>query len=124
MASTTPTNPTNGGTATRSPERRTHQASTVRELYDQGNEAKEQIAELADAVRSLLQGGDALLRERMRTQPYATLATAAGIGYVLGGGLSPSMVRLLMAAGGRMALQGFAQRLVSADAVSGNTVDR
>ncbi len=44
------------------------------------------------------------------------IAAAAGIGYVLGGGLSPSMVRLLVAAGGRIALQGFLARLAAGEA--------
>jgi hypothetical protein len=106
----------NDSTSTRPARRGGRQASTVRQLYDQGNEAREQVVELADSIRGLLQDGNAVLRERMRTQPYATIAAAAGIGYVLGGGLSPSMVRLLVAAGGRIALQGFLHRLAAGEA--------
>jgi hypothetical protein len=42
-----------------------------------------------------------VLRREVRAAPYRTLGLALGAGYVLGGGLTPNVVRLLMMAGGR-----------------------
>jgi hypothetical protein len=42
-----------------------------------------------------------VLRKEVRAAPYRTLGLALGAGYVLGGGLTPNVVRLLMMAGGR-----------------------
>jgi hypothetical protein len=100
-------------TSTRAPARQSQHASTVRELYEQGGEARDQIVELSAAIRRLLRDSEGVLRERMRKQPYGTIAAAAGVGYVLGGGLSPSAVRLLFAAGGRLAVEAFLHQLTT-----------
>jgi hypothetical protein len=42
-----------------------------------------------------------VLRKEVQAAPYRTLGLALTAGYVLGGGLTPSVVRLLMMAGGR-----------------------
>jgi hypothetical protein len=97
------------------PQDRPQRSATVRELYVQGTEARDQIAEVATAVRRLMRDGDAMLRERMRREPYATVAAAAGLGYVLGGGLSPSIVRLVTVLGGRMAFETVLHRLAAAN---------
>jgi hypothetical protein len=41
------------------------------------------------------------LRQEVQAAPYRTLALALAAGYVLGGGLTPSVVRLLVLMGGR-----------------------
>ena len=41
------------------------------------------------------------LRHEVQDAPYRTLALALLAGYVLGGGLTPNVVRLLVLAGGR-----------------------
>jgi hypothetical protein len=41
------------------------------------------------------------LRREVRAAPYRTLGLALTAGYVLGGGLTPGLVRVLMVAGGR-----------------------
>jgi hypothetical protein len=41
------------------------------------------------------------LRQEVRAAPYRTLTLALAAGYVLGGGLTPSVVRLLVLMGGR-----------------------
>ena len=42
-----------------------------------------------------------VLRQEVQAAPYRTLGLAFTAGYVLGGGLTPNLVRLLMVAGGR-----------------------
>ena len=41
------------------------------------------------------------LRQEVRAAPYRTLGLALAAGYVLGGGLTPRAVRLLVMTGGR-----------------------
>lgn len=46
-------------------------------------------------------------------QPYATLTVAAGVGYVLGGGVPTAALRMLMGVGGRLAVGHVIARLVA-----------
>ena len=78
---------------------------TFRELYEQGRETREHLDELSTAARQVMESGSALLRERMQQTPYTTVAAAAGVGFILGGGLSPAIVRLLLVMGGRVAFE-------------------
>lgn len=41
------------------------------------------------------------LRQEVQAAPYRTLGLALAAGYVLGGGLTPQLVRLLVMTGGR-----------------------
>jgi hypothetical protein len=41
------------------------------------------------------------LRQEVQAAPYRTLGLALAAGYVLGGGLTPGLVRLLIMTGGR-----------------------
>lgn len=45
------------------------------------------------------------LRDQLSKRPYAVLAAAAGVGYVLGGGLPSPLTRLLMILGGRVGFE-------------------
>jgi len=65
-------------------------ASTVEEAFD----------EIQDYVR-----------EQLQQRPYATLATASGIGYILGGGLPSRLTGLLFGWGSRIALTMAVQQL-------------
>lgn len=65
-----------------------------------------------DAVQSLstlYQAADAALSQRMQQSPYATLAVAAGVGFVLGGGMRSSVGQMLL----RLSIQSFAPPLVN-----------
>ena len=42
-----------------------------------------------------------VLRREVQAAPYRTLGVALAAGYVLGGGLTPTVMRLIMTAGGR-----------------------
>ena len=78
---------------------------SARELIEQGERVREDVVALAGAVRQAARGWRSLLRERLERQPYATLAVAAGVGYVLGGGVPTLLVRSLIGFGGRLALE-------------------
>lgn len=79
----------------------------TRELVEQTERVREDLNKLAETARQAMQGWRDLLRERLEQQPYATLAVAAGLGYVLGGGLPTSLLRAVVGFGGRMAIDHF-----------------
>jgi len=65
--------------------------------------AQQQSASLTDSADQAVQSlatlytaADAALQQQMRANPYTTLATAAAVGFVLGGGLQSSMGQVLM----------------------------
>jgi hypothetical protein len=66
-----------------------------------GNSAQQMISEARDAVTDLKRTLD--LDGRMERHPYAMLAAAAAVGYVLGGGLLTSMTGRLIRLGLRAA---------------------
>src|SRR5262245_52406569 len=65
-----------------------------------------ELNELSGTVQELAEGCSAVAREQLKRQPYVVLAVAAGIGYVLGGGLPRGVIGRLLFLGGRVALQG------------------
>jgi ElaB/YqjD/DUF883 family membrane-anchored ribosome-binding protein len=65
-----------------------------------------------DAVQSLntlYKAADSALSQRMQDNPYATLAVAAGVGFVLGGGMRSSVGQMLV----RLSVKSFAPPLVN-----------
>jgi hypothetical protein len=78
---------------------------SARELVQQSQRVREDVVALAGTVRQVTHGWQTLLRERLEKRPYATLAVAAGVGYVLGGGLPTGLMRMLAGVGGRLALE-------------------
>jgi ElaB/YqjD/DUF883 family membrane-anchored ribosome-binding protein len=75
--------------------------SSARQLVEQGERVGQELASLAETARHAAEGWEDALRERLERQPYATLAVAAGIGYVLGGGVPTGLLRVLFALSGR-----------------------
>lgn len=67
----------------------------------------QQISENAHRVvddsRSLISDGLQAVTDRMNTNPYQTMLIAAGVGYVLGGGLFTSLTVRMLRTGLRMA---------------------
>jgi hypothetical protein len=78
---------------------------SARELVEQGQKVREDISALAGTVRNVAQGWETLLRDSLERRPYATLAVAAGLGYVLGGGLPRGLLRAAIGIGGRLAVE-------------------
>lgn len=78
---------------------------SARELFEQSQRVREDVAALAGTVRKVTRGWESLVRDRLEQRPYATLAVAAGVGYVLGGGIPSGLVRLVLGIGSRMAVE-------------------
>jgi hypothetical protein len=72
------------------------------------------LAESADhalqSVGSLYNAVDAIVSQQVRERPYVTLAAAAGVGFILGGGIRSPFGQVLM----RVGVRAFGPPLVSA----------
>jgi len=65
--------------------------------------------EALQSLSTLYSAADAALSTRMQESPYATLAVAAGVGFVLGGGMRSSIGQMLV----RLSVRSFAPPLVN-----------
>lgn len=87
---------------------------------------------VADDAKSLFTAVDSALHESesqverwMRDQPLLTIGAAAGVGYLLGGGLTPRIAARLFSIGGRMVLAATLERwLVEQLGLSKETIAR
>lgn len=68
---------------------------------------------LGSTVETTLRDVEATLRGQMDRHPYTMLAAAAGVGYVLGGGLPSRVTSLLLGIGSRIVLETFARDLTA-----------
>ena len=73
-------------------------------LPEHARSIREDASTLVSSVDHAI--GDYRLRlgASLRDRPYATLAVAAGAGFVIGGGVATSLTRFLLATGGRLVL--------------------
>lgn len=90
-------------------------APSVRELVEESGRLREEFIALTGAALHAAHGWQSLLRDRLERQPFATLAVAAGVGYVLGGGLPSALVRVLIGLGGRLAVERVIAQLANSD---------
>ena len=66
---------------------------------------------LAASVQDATKGLQGYLTDRVHRRPYVTLGVAAGVGYVLGGGLRSRLTAVLLGAATRLALAVAAREL-------------
>jgi hypothetical protein len=71
-------------------------ASRFGRLQRQGRQVQQEARALASGLEEAADEIEGFLREQMEQRPYGTLATAAGVGYVLGGGIPSPLTRLLL----------------------------
>jgi hypothetical protein len=88
-------------------------AATLADLSRQSERIGAELDELGDTAREMVDSARALIGEKLRRQPYAVLATALGVGYVLGGGLPRGVLRGLLVVGGRLMLENAVARVAS-----------
>lgn len=81
--------------------------------WSESRQAKAEADRLAEAIRRARVEWEELLRQRLKQRPYATIAAAVGVGYVVGGGLAPHVIRSVVGIGGRMAAGVLMQRLLA-----------
>jgi len=69
---------------------------------------------LLRSLRSASGAWEEQLSAAMCRNPYATLGAAAGVGYVLAGGLAPAAVRVAVSAGWRLGAAALLRSLIDA----------
>ncbi len=80
------------------------QVVTGKDVYERSRRVGREAARFALATRQAEGDWEVYLRQCMRARPYATLATAAGVGYVLGATLPGSVARFALGIGTRLAV--------------------
>jgi hypothetical protein len=86
------------------------EAPTTR-VVEQSRRVREDVQELFSALFEARSELEDTLRQRLTARPYLGLAAAAGVGYVLGAGISPGLVRGAVGLGGRIAFAIMMRRL-------------
>lgn len=76
----------------------------ARSLGDHYRQIQHDAHSLAAAVQEATNGLEGYLTEHVHRRPYVTLGVAAGVGYVLGGGLRSRLTAVLLGAATRVAL--------------------
>jgi F420-0:gamma-glutamyl ligase-like protein len=80
-------------------------APLLSDLHSMGHHARQIGHDAATLARDVETTGDDLeryLTERVRSRPYSTIGAAAGLGYVLGGGLRTPLTVMLLGAVARV----------------------
>lgn len=99
---------------------RTHSATaSLARLQAQARHARHEAQALADAVAGILDELSTLVCTEVRAKPHLALSAAAGIGYVLGGGIPTPVGRLLLDQGLRVAVTVALARLAAGPAPTG-----
>jgi len=82
----------------------TNEFENIRHRFEETRRTlQEEAGSLMQTVSGAAQDVSSYVQTQLRERPYATLGAAAGLGFILGGGLSPRALRLLVRTGGRMA---------------------
>lgn len=80
-------------------------------VRDEGREIASDARELASDVSEMVEEATDFLRDQAIQRPYVTLASAFGVGYVLGGGVPLWAMRALIAVGGKIAVSAVMQEI-------------
>lgn len=85
--------------------------SRIERLQSKGQRVRQEVSGLTAEVEEALGDLDRTLRTQLDRRPYATLAAASGLGYVLGGGVPVALSRMVFGMGGRLAILMLAERV-------------
>lgn len=80
-------------------------------VYDQARQIQQDMRTLVGSLQAGAEDAERYITGEVKSRPYSTLAVAAGVGYVLGGGLSLRMTKLLIGVGTRLAMAVAAREL-------------
>lgn len=84
--------------------------SRIERIQTKGQRVRQEVNGLTAELEGALGDLERVVREQLERRPYATLATASGVGWVLGGGVPVALSRILFGMGGRLALLMLAER--------------
>jgi len=80
--------------------------NSMADLQRQARRLGSELSEMGGTMSELVNDCRVIAREQLQQQPYVVIAIAAGLGYVLGGGLPRGIIGRLLFLGGRVALEG------------------
>lgn len=89
------------------------QPQDARSLGDHCRQIHHDAHALAAAVQGATDDLERYLTEQVEERPYTTLGVAAGVGYVLGGGLRSRLTAVLLGAATRLAMALAARELAA-----------
>lgn len=92
-------------------------------LQERGREAYREAQQLASTLEQAVDEIGQFLRTQTERRPYVSIATATGIGYVLGGGVPARLTGFLFGLGGRLAVEMFLRELIG-DATASRAAER
>jgi len=87
------------------------QPNGPRTLGDHGRQIHHEAHALAAAVQGATNDVERYVTEQVNRRPYGTLGVAAGVGYVLGGGLRSRLTAVLLGTATRVAMALVAREL-------------
>jgi len=82
-------------------------------ILETGRSIQEDAQALANTVNSATREVSSYLSQQLAERPYAALGVAAGVGFVLGGGLSARIASSLLTQGGRMLAASMIQHVLA-----------
>ena len=77
-------------------------AGNGKDIVSRGKRVVEDASHLRDSTRDLVQVLDEQTRRVVTNFPYASLLTAGGIGFVLGGGMRSRLPAMVLSTGARL----------------------
>ena len=86
---------------------------TPRSIGEHGRQIRHDAETLAAEVRGTTADLERYLSEQVEQRPYTTLGVAAGVGFVLGGGLRSRLTAMLLGAATRFAMALAARELAA-----------
>jgi ElaB/YqjD/DUF883 family membrane-anchored ribosome-binding protein len=89
------------------------QPHNFRSLGDHSRQIQHDAEALAATVQDATEGVQRYLTAQVEQRPFTTLGVAAGVGYVLGGGLSSRLTTVLLGAATRVAMTLAARELAA-----------
>ena len=84
-----------------------------RSLGDHGRQIQHDVHALAAAVQEAADDVERYITEQVEERPYTTLGVAAGVGFILGGGLRARLTAVLLGTATRLAMAVAARELAA-----------
>ena len=93
---------------------RSQEPLRAQRLYEHGRQIRREAQVLTTTVEHAAEDISAFLRQQTTESPYRTLAAAAGVGFIIGGGLASRMTKVLLGVGGRVVMAMVVRELTAA----------
>jgi ElaB/YqjD/DUF883 family membrane-anchored ribosome-binding protein len=100
------------GTGKGTQERQPNDRNGATQRIERGRDAYREAQALTSTFEQVADEIGQFLREQAERRPYVSLATATGIGYVLGGGVPSRLTGVLFGFGSRFAVLMFLRQLI------------